>query len=114
MESSAQTYRERIRLVIMRIAATIARELNPQKIVLFGSHAYGEPPKGSDIDLLIVMETSEPFHKRWARVYRWSENREKESFSPFVFTPKELEERLEAGDPFLQEIERRGKVLYAR
>ncbi|MHA1263184.1 MAG: nucleotidyltransferase domain-containing protein [Candidatus Freyarchaeota archaeon] len=115
MESSAQTYRERIRPVIMRIVDTIARELNPQKIVLFGSHAYGEPRKESDIDLLIVMETSEPFHKRWARVCRLvREQRKGIPFSPFVFTPKELGERLEAGDPFFQEIERRGEVLYAR
>ncbi|MBS7249119.1 MAG: nucleotidyltransferase domain-containing protein [Candidatus Freyarchaeota archaeon] len=115
MDSRAQTERERMRPVIMRIVETIVRELNPQKIVLFGSFAYGEPNKQSDIDLLIVMETKDPFHKRWAKVCRIvREVRKGIPFSPFVITPEELKERLRVGDPFFQEIERRGEVLYER
>lgn len=115
MDSRVQTERERVRPVIMRIVETIVRELKPEKIVLFGSFAYGEPDEQSDIDLLIVMETKEPFHKRWAKVCRIvRELRRGIPFSPFVFTPEEIEERLRVGDPFFQEIERKGEVLYAR
>jgi predicted nucleotidyltransferase len=35
----------------------IARELQPEKIILFGSYAYGKPSADSDVDLLVIMET---------------------------------------------------------
>ena len=110
MNSSVQTDRARMRPIIKKIVDTIVRELKPEKIVLFGSFAYGEPDEQSDIDLLIVMETNEPFHKRWAKVCRLvREQRKGIRFSPFVFTTEELEERLRIGDPFFQEIESKGE-----
>src|SRR3990172_3828636 len=33
----------------------VAREFRPQKIVLFGSYAYGKPTPDSDVDLLVVL-----------------------------------------------------------
>lgn len=42
----------------------IVSEFNPEKIILFGSYAYGKPTPDSDIDLMIVMETKERPHKR--------------------------------------------------
>jgi len=44
--------------------------LHPEKIILFGSHAYGEPDEASDIDLLIVVsESDEPRHHRARKAY---------------------------------------------
>jgi len=40
---------------IERLCAEIASEFHPEKIVLFGSHAYGKPGPESDVDLLVVM-----------------------------------------------------------
>lgn len=40
---------------INEICDAIAREFNPEKIIVFGSHAYGSPGPFSDLDLLIVM-----------------------------------------------------------
>lgn len=40
---------------IKLLCSEIAREFHPDKIVLFGSHAYGKPRLGSDVDLLVVM-----------------------------------------------------------
>ena len=40
---------------IARLCEVIAREFQPEKIILFGSWAYGTPDAESDIDLLIVM-----------------------------------------------------------
>jgi predicted nucleotidyltransferase len=37
---------------------------NPDKIILFGSYAYGHPSPDSDMDLLIVMDTNAQPHKR--------------------------------------------------
>src|SRR6202011_4612235 len=41
--------------VIHRYARAIAEEFHPDKIILFGSYAWGIPHKDSDVDLLIVM-----------------------------------------------------------
>ena len=46
-----------IRKIILEIADTIIRQYQPKKVILFGSHAYGEATADSDIDLLIVKDT---------------------------------------------------------
>lgn len=104
-----------IRRVLRTLVARIRDEYDPDRVILFGSYAYGKPDVDSDIGLLIVKRTSLPFHKRWAEVSRlvYSETKGLD-FSPFVVTPEELERRLEIGDQFFQEIMARGKVLYAR
>src|ERR671923_1914466 len=91
----------------------IVDELNPEKIILFGSYAYGKPTPHSDVDLLIVLKTTAPLKERSWKVSRLLLPR------PFpvdilVKTPKEIEKALENGDFFLKEILTRGKVLYDR
>jgi len=92
---------------------SIVRELDPLKIVLFGSYAYGTPNRNSDVDLLIIMDTNKPHKERSWAVSRLLIPR------PFpvdilVKTPVEIDKALETGDFFLQEILTRGKVLYDR
>ena len=43
------------RSYIRKYAAQIARQFRPEKIILFGSYAYGEPTEDSDVDLLVIM-----------------------------------------------------------
>ena len=91
----------------------IVRELNPEKIVLFGSYAYGAPTRHSDVDLLVILDTKDSLKERSWAVSRLLLPR------PFpvdilVKTPEEVEKALAAGDFFLQEILSRGKVLYER
>lgn len=91
----------------------IVQELKPEKIVLFGSYAYGTPNPHSDVDLLVVMKTNASLKDRSWAVSRLLLPR------PFpvdilVKTPKEVEKALETGDFFLKEILTRGKVLYDR
>jgi predicted nucleotidyltransferase len=91
----------------------IVSELRPEKIILFGSYAYGTPNPNSDVDLLIVMKTrASPKDRSWA-VSRLLLPR------PFpvdilVKTPKEVSEALASGDFFIKEILTRGQVLYDR
>ena len=48
---------------IRKIVQQIVAHFHPQQVILFGSHAYGEPTEESDVDLLVVMETDEnPMH----------------------------------------------------
>jgi uncharacterized protein len=91
----------------------IVQELNPEKIVLFGSYAYGNPNPDSDVDLLVIMNTKASLKDRSWAVFRLLLPR------PFpvdilVKTPREVKEGLETGDFFLREILSRGKVLYDR
>lgn len=109
--------KKRIETLLKKIVETISEEYAPDKIILFGSYGYGTPTEESDIDLLIIRETDKPFHKRWAEVcHIISEIRKGKgiAFSPFVVTPQELQERLEIGDQFFEEIVNKGEVLYAR
>src|SRR6202171_5910589 len=41
--------------VIRRYARAIAEEFHPDKIILFGSYAYGTPNEDSDVGLLVIM-----------------------------------------------------------
>jgi uncharacterized protein len=43
------------REAIQKYTAAIAREFHPEKIIFFGSHAYGQPTDDSDVDLMVVM-----------------------------------------------------------
>ncbi|MBI3165013.1 MAG: nucleotidyltransferase domain-containing protein [Anaerolineales bacterium] len=91
----------------------IVSELKPEKVILFGSYAYGTPNPHSDVDLLVVMKTRSSLKDRSWAVSRLLIPR------PFpvdilVKTPKEVEKALASGDFFIKEILTRGKVLYDR
>ena len=98
---------------IRALVQRIAERFQPEKIILFGSYAYGYPKPESDVDLLVVMDT--PLRARQQRL----EISRAVSPRPFpldivVRTPHELAERIALGDLFLREITTRGKVLYER
>ena len=83
------------------------------RAAVFGSFVRGEMKKNSDIDLLIIKETSKPFHKRWMEVCDMVHGiLGATPFSPFVITSKELKRRLARGDHFFKEILSKGEVLY--
>lgn len=95
--------------VIRQFAQQVAERFQPEKIILFGSHAYGEPHADSDVDILVVM----PARNELDQAARISLT----IAPPFpldidVRTPKTMTWRLEEGDSFLREVVERGKVLY--
>ncbi len=98
---------------VQEVLKKIIAHYAPQKIILFGSYAYGQPDEESDIDLLIVKETDKRPTERWTDLKRLLRDRNRlVSVSPLVYTPRELEERLTLKDPFIQEILENGEVLY--
>jgi len=93
--------------------ARIVHELRPEKIILFGSYAYGTPTPDSDVDLLVIMRTGASGADRSWAVSRLLLPR------PFpvdilVRTPQEIQSALTKGDFFIREILTRGRVLYER
>lgn len=92
----------------------IVAELKPEKIILFGSYAYGNPTPDSDVDLLVIMNTKAKEVDRYVAVSNLLYPRQF-PVDILVKTPKEIEaERKKRGNFFLREILTKGKVLYAR
>ena len=106
---------EKIQKIIDEVVEKIKTEYQPEKIILYGSYAYGEPDEDSDIDLFIVKETPMERIYRFAEVKRLVYRPERGiPVSPLVYTPVELEHRLAIGDQFVEEILTKGITLYAR
>ena len=98
---------------LQRLLDKLIAEYTPQQVILFGSYAYGEPDQHSDLDLLIVKETTEtPFQRRVQVGRIVQDRRRKTPIQPLVITPQELASQLQKGDPFLSEIVEKGEVLY--
>lgn len=87
----------------------IVQNYKPEKIVLFGSAASGEVRRGSDIDLLIVMKSSERQLDRIENLLELIPN--SIPVEPHIYTPRELEKRLALNDPFIRTA-LKGRVLY--
>lgn len=96
---------------IPEIKEKIVKEFQPQKIILFGSYAWGTPTDDSDLDLFIIKESQERRidRQRKLRKILWGSE---VPMDFLVYTPKEVEKRLEIEDPFVSYILSKGKVLY--
>ena len=100
------------RRVIDQTVAAIAERFRPQRIVLFGSYAYGQPRPESDVDLLVIMDTPLKEIEQAIQICQAIEHHF--GLDLLVRTPETLERRLALGDPFLREVMRKGTVLYER
>jgi predicted nucleotidyltransferase len=97
---------------IKKLCKQIVDKFRPQKVILFGSYAYGKPTFDSDIDLMVVMPYDGNELEKMVEV-----RGQLDSAMPvdvFVKTPKQIEERIALGDFFIAEIIDKGKVLYER
>jgi uncharacterized protein len=102
------------RKVIGDILQKLVAEYAPQRVILFGSYAYGNPRSDSDIDLLIIKETADRFIDRWVTVRRiLSDAKRSLPLDTLILTPQEVAHRLAIGDQFVAEVLERGEVLYA-
>jgi hypothetical protein len=91
----------------------IVERFHPERIILFGSHAWASPRADSDVDLLVVMESDLRPAQRSAAIGLTCRPRLL-PLDIIVRTPAELAHRLGIGDPFLLRVVRQGKVLYER
>lgn len=96
---------------INSLAQEIKTRVNPQKIILFGSYAWGRPTEDSDIDLFIVMDSDLRRDERAKRISGFFPNRVF-PLDIIAYTPSELEFSLKRGNFFIEEVLAKGKVLY--
>jgi predicted nucleotidyltransferase len=95
---------------IWQLCEHIAREFKPEKIILFGSHAYGQPTSESDLDLLVVMQfEGDPLEQAVTILNRLNVLL---PIDLLVRTPEQIQQRLEMGDRFMSDIIERGQVMY--
>lgn len=97
---------------LAEVIERLVQALNPQKIILFGSYAYGNPTPDSDVDLLVVWDAPPSRRERAARIAQALGG----CFFPMDIiskTPAELQEEL-PNNFFLREVVQRGRVLYER
>jgi predicted nucleotidyltransferase len=98
---------------LKNVTERIVETFDPDRVIVFGSHVYGQPTPDSDVDLLIIMDSDERPAARATQVSRALRPR------PFpmdilVRTPDEIQHRLEMGDYFIREVLEQGRVLYER
>jgi len=90
----------------------IVSELKPEKIILFGSYAYGNPTPDSDVDLLVIMKTKAKEIDRYLAVSNLLYPRQF-PVDILVKTPREVQaESRKKGNFFMREILAKAKVIY--
>jgi predicted nucleotidyltransferase len=101
--------------LIDRMVEKVVRGYQPDKIILFGSYAYGEPDDGSDVDLLIIKDDPRRHIDREVEVRLLLQDENGEiGLTLLVYSEAEVQKRLQMGDDFFEEITQQGEVLYDR
>jgi predicted nucleotidyltransferase len=95
---------------ILTLSERIAREFQPELIILFGSYAYGTPRDDSDIDILVVLPfEGKPTHKALEILKKINPGI---PLDLIVRRPEQIKERISNNDWFMREVFEKGRRLY--
>jgi len=95
--------------ITKKITDQIVKTYNPEKVILFGSYAYGKPNENSDLDIAIIKNTTKTYHDRLIELRKLVRTTFPIDF--FVFTPDEIN-KYKNTNPMVKEILDKGKVIY--
>ena len=95
---------------IREFSDRLVEEFRPRRVVLFGSYANGRPRQDSDVDLLVVLPFRGNAVRKAVEIVRTL--RPEFAVDLILRTPQDFRRRLDENDSFLQDVDRRGKVLY--
>jgi uncharacterized protein len=95
---------------IKAFSQQIVEKFQPERIILFGSYAYGQPNEDSDVDLLVIL----PFEDMPVQTAIAIRRQVKSPFPLDLMarTPEQIQQRLDMGDFFIQDIISNGHILY--
>ena len=99
--------------ILDELVARIRKAVQPERIVLFGSHARGTAGPESDFDILVIAPSSLPRWRRTVPLYRLLAGMGI-SKDLIWWTPEEVEEWRNVRSHFITTVLREGKVLYER
>lgn len=98
---------------IEELGRRIGEEFEAEKVILFGSYARGTASADSDIDLLVVAETSLPPNERYGAVRRIVADYPA-AFDIVVETPEEYDRWRSVVNHIASFADKYGRVLYER
>lgn len=105
-------YQQYIPLIVEEL-----KKAEPEKIILFGSYAYGQPNEDSDIDLFVIKDlpaTKVRDYRLMLKKALWNLFKDQEiEFDLLVDNQERINQRIKLGDRFYEEIITKGKVIYA-
>lgn len=99
---------------LKKLKENIIEQYKPEKIILFGSLAWGKFGPDSDIDLFVVKNTKKEFFERFDDFIDKVDTNVKASKDIIIFTPAEIKKRIKIKDDFILDIVNKGKVLYEK
>jgi len=98
--------------LLNEVVERLAKEFAPEKIILFGSHVWGTPHAGSDIDLFIIVKSTDlPPTQRAAKAYRCLQGL-KIPAEIIVSTRQEVETYRWVPSSLTRKILEKGRVVY--
>ncbi len=97
---------------IEEIVKRIIDNYKPEKIILFGSYAYGCPTEDSDLDLLVIKSSKLPGYKRAREIRRHLWGITDIPKDIIVYTQEEISDWEKVKEAFITEVVRKGKTLY--
>jgi uncharacterized protein len=95
---------------IESLSRQIAEAFRPDRIILFGSYAYGEPTEDSDVDLLVILPFTGKAVRKAIEIRAMINPRI--PLDLIVRTPQQVDERVAMNDWFMREIVEKGRTLY--
>lgn len=97
---------------IKEVVDKIAKEYKPEKIILFGSYAWGHPTEDSDVDLFVVQKTENA--RELAQEMDGLIFPRNFPLDIIVYDPLNVKKREEMGDFFITDILTKGKLLHGK
>ena len=97
---------------IIEISSQIARIFQPERIILFGSYAYGSPSEDSDADLMVILQFEGKSFNQSLEILNAVDPQF--PIDLIAYRPDDVERRYNEGDPLIREALDKGKVLYER
>lgn len=101
-----ETYKD-ISYKLKKLAKVLREKYNVSRIIVFGSYIRGDLNEGSDVDLIIVGDFKEKFHKRIAGVIGLTDL----PIEPLCYTEEEFREMIANNNNFISEILKEGEVI---